>query len=237
MNNTGEKKRMILDNESLQYPFVCAAVSVVFFILASGLYIYYYVEPPWKVLIFLLVPAVFSVPFGILANKGKIKPIVIKIVSKLLLVVFIAALIIFLALMTCARIFMVNKTDNPLYYKRAVADLNSGCVNECFPESVPENACDVEFSYINNSWCRHLYLSFSITNDELERWAVFLEKKAVWTGPNCELPDEYGNMDGFIKLDDMSTRYQLLCYYKSNWYALIDWENCRIHFRYVSDPF
>ena len=134
----------------------------------------------------LLLPAVVLAFVALPAAKGKLKETTTFILTTALVVILLPAsgfYTIILGFLTS------EETTDIRYYTRAyeVVEDEDG-VEGIFPEKIPADAKDIEFSYMPQVLQRGevFELSYTTTEEKLTEWKTLLTREAEWIGSNKE---------------------------------------------------
>jgi len=213
------------------YPIImsiCAFVCFlgVVFIIAGA------VQPRWGLTMVLMLPAVILGFVSVAAYKGKAGKAMTLILTTVLLLLLVPASMFYTL---CLGFWISNETTDIRYYTRAFAVVeDEDGVEGIFPEKIPADAKDIEFSYMPQvlQGGEVFELSYTTTDEKLAEWSVRLADEAEWVGSNKEWHESI-NWNFY---DKDSTRYHLdwdggynhgeMCY------VLIDEETNRITFYY-----
>ena len=204
--------------------FICFIAVVVLFSEA--------VQPRWGWTMLLLLPAVVLALVSIPAAKGKLKATPTYILTTVLVLILLPAS----GLYTVILGFLTSgETTDIRYYTRAYAVIeNEDGVEGIFPQKIPADAKDIEFSYMPQvlQGGEVFELTYTTTEDQIKDWIALLEGEAEWIGSNKEWHET--NQWGFYGED--SVRYHLYWdggFNHGEWsYVLIDEDAKRITFFY-----
>ena len=221
-----------MKNKYAMFPITMAGLAFLCFLflafnMASA------VQPLWGRTMVLILPSLILSVVAVFALKGKLDRRKTEFVTLLLSIILVIAsfvYVVFLSVLTATTV-----TTDVKYYTRAYEQIeDEDGVEGIFPDSIPDDAKDIEFRYNppflqGGEWFE---LSYTTTAEALSDWTVFLEDKAEWIGSNKEWHQT--NNWGFSETDSM--RYHL--YWDGGFnhgkmaYVLIDLSNYRITFHY-----
>ena len=213
-------------------PFTAGGLALVGFLLVMGV-MATAVQPLWGRTLVLLLPALVFFAVGAAARKGRMGPSTAAALTAVLAAVFFLLSVFYVLLLSVWTATTV--TTDVKYYRRAYARI-SGKEAVCarFPASVPEDARDVEFSYMPRflQGGEVFRLSYTAPEDEITRRSISLQAAAEWSGPDAEWFRMHGQPGG----EGDSVRYQLFGSGFGNHgeecCVLIDWAGGRIAFYY-----
>ena len=144
------------------------------------------VQPRWGWTMVLLLPAVVLSFVSIPAVKGKLKETTTYVLTTALVVILLPAsgfYTIILGFLTS------EETTDIRYYTSAyeVIEDEDG-VKGIFPEKIPADAKDIEFSYSPQVLQQGevFELSYTTTEEKLTEWKTLLTREAEWIGSNKE---------------------------------------------------
>lgn len=213
-------------------PFTAGGLALSCFLLVAGV-MATAVQPLWGRTLVLLLPALVFFAVGAAARKRRLGPRTAAVLTAVLAAVFFFLSLCYVFLLSIWTATTV--TTEVKYYTRAFAQIDSNeAVSAHFPASVPEDARDVEFSYMPRflQGGEVFRLSYTAPEDEITRRSISLQAAAEWSGPNAEWFRMHGQPGG----EGDSVRYQLFGSGFGNHgkecCVLIDWAAGRIEFYY-----
>lgn len=213
-------------------PFTAGGLALSCFLLVAGV-MATAVQPLWGRTLVLLLPALVFFAVGAAARKGSLSPRAAAVLTAVLAAVFFFLSLCYVFLLSIWTATTV--TTEVKYYTRAFAQIDSNeAVSAHFPASVPEDARDVEFSYMPRflQGGEVFRLSYTAPEDEILRRSISLQAAAEWSGPDAEWFRMHGQPGG----EGDSVRYQLFGSGFGNHgeecCVLIDWAAGRIEFYY-----
>ena len=186
-------------------PFTAGGLALSCFLLVAGV-MATAVQPLWGRTLVLLLPALVFFAVGAAARKGSLSPRAAAVLTAVLAAVFFFLSLCYVFLLSIWTATTV--TTEVKYYTRAFAQIDSNeAVSVHFPASVPENARDVEFSYMPRflQGGEVFRLSYTAPEDEIIRRSISLQAAAEWSGPDAEWFRMHGQPGG----EGDSVRYQL----------------------------
>ena len=213
-------------------PFAAGALALSCFLLVAGV-MATAVQPLWGRTLVLLLPALVFFAVGAAARKGSLSPRAAAVLTAVLAAVFFFLSLCYVFLLSIWTATTV--TTEGKYYTRAFAQIDrKEAVCARFPASVPEDAREVEFSYMPRflQGGEVFRLSYTAPEDEITRRSISLQAAAEWSGPNAEWFRMHGQPGG----EGDSVRYQLFgsgfVNHGEECCVLIDWAAGRIEFYY-----
>lgn len=186
-------------------PFTAGGLALSCFLLVAGA-MATAVQPLWGRTLVLLLPALVFFAVGAAARKGSLSPRAAAVLTAVLAAVFFFLSLCYVFLLSIWTATTV--TTEVKYYTRAFAQIDSNeAVSVHFPASVPEDARDVEFSYMPRflQGGEVFRLSYTAPEDEIIRRSISLQAAAEWSGPDAEWFRMHGQPGG----EGDSVRYQL----------------------------
>ncbi len=214
------------------YPILMSICAFVCFLAVAWLFSDA-VQPRWGWTMLLLLPAVLLAFVALPAAKGKLKETPTYILTTVLVLVLLPASGLYTVIL---GFLTAEETTDIRYYTRAYEVVkDEDGVKGIFPEKIPADAKDIEFSYMPQvlQGGEVFELSYTTTADKLSEWATLLKKEAGWYGQDREWREI--NHLGAGKTDEI--RFQL--YWDGGYNhgemscVLIDPDTYRITFYYT----
>ena len=163
------------------FPGIMAILALLAFVLAVWILYSATVVPAWGLWLLLLIPAAVFGGIWILSRKEILSTKAANIVTGVLVPVFLIGGIVF-SLILLFRSALATVTD-PAYYGKVHSLYKNSEWTEFFPDTIPEDAENVRFSYYPQfmQGGSEFFLSYN-TDSFPEEW----KEKAVWHGTKEE---------------------------------------------------
>jgi hypothetical protein len=188
----------------------------------------------------LFVPAVLFVLIALFAHKLKWKPLVIKIATSVVVLLFFIYLFFFFTFFQSQG----YTTEDVRNYPRVMHKMETtkSEVIKLFPHEIPSNAKDVQFGYCAYSGVdgsTNLSLAFSLESERLAQYEEQLEAIAQYKNEGGIYGYEalYHNLIPFYSTDEIENMLDevFTVYYIDSCYALVNKNFNRVYFVYYSN--
>lgn len=222
---------MNIKNRYILFPLTAAGISFAIFVFA-GIFVALAVEPQYLFLLPLLLPTAIFLLIALAKHRRAIRDSTAMVATFILLLLLIPAW--FFYSLYLMMIQSTKLTDDVRYYSRAFDTIDyRDEIGRVFPEEIPEDAEDVEFTYIPGFLQGGEELRLSYKTDSIDEWANRLSSSVEWSGSVGEYEKLTGSSMFTADADDrMYLLFNEGYNHGKQCYATIDERMSRVSFYY-----